>query len=301
MPRPNCGQHHPGETTSTTSIVVGTVGTVLSVAGSIAAVAKGVAAGSAGYPLLVAVAVAVAIIVTVIVFTVERCDQNPAGGVPSCTAGVIENIIPAFTGSTTDSVFPFTSQHDRVDVVVKQDYWDIIDANSDYVFCSTKDNSPIMPCFYYNPAVCNAGIGATVGATVGAVAGLLIAAAAVAAIGCATWILCLLALIVAIILVAAAAILGAISGGDIGKAATNQPSPSSTGTPLIPSQPLGVGDYVSTKGNLLKNGDLNNALSFIYVQTTTLHGHSLLSPSYSHTDPDANLQPDACQISPPIP
>jgi len=303
MARPNCGVNHPMNTAPVTVIVVGTVGTVFSVAGSIAAVKAGVAAAVAGtaasYGVAVAAVAAIAVVATVIYFAVVRCDRHPSGGVDSCIAGVIEGITPAFTGSTTDAVFPFTSQHDRVDVVVKQDYWDIIQQNSDYVYCSQADQSPIIPCFYYNPAVCNAGIGASVGSAVGAAAGLLIAAAAVAAISCATWILCIIGLLVAVIIAVAAAIIGAEAGGEIGKAATEQQPPMSSGNELIPAQPLAVGDYVSDKGSLLKIGDLNNALSMYFVENTTLHGHSLNSPSYSHSDPDQNLIPDACQVNPP--
>jgi hypothetical protein len=298
MPRPNCGIHIPGGTSSTVTIVVGTVGTVFSIAGAAASVLKGVAAGSTTFPLLAAAVAGIAVVVTVIYFAVERCNQNPSGE-SGCMAGVIETITPAFTGSTLDNGLPFASQHDRVDVVVKKDYWDLIDAQSDFVFCSQADQSPMVPCFYYNPAVCNAGIGGSIGAGVGVVAGLLIAAAVVAAIGCATWILCLLALIVAVLIVVAAAIIGAVSGGQIGRAATSQPGPTSTGSQLVPSQPLQVGDYVTEQGNLAKYGDLNNALAFYFVKNTTLHGHSFSSPSYSHTDPDQNLIPDACPVAMP--
>lgn len=300
MPRPNCGANLPSGSPAATTIVVGTVGTVFSVGSAIATIYKVVTSASTLYPVAAAAVAAAAVVATVIYFTVERCNQNPSGE-PGCMAGVIESLIPAFTASATDAVFAFLSEHDQVDVVVKKDYWDLIDAQSEYVFCSQNDQSPMIPCFYYNPAVCNAGIGASTGAAVGAVAGLLIAAAAVAAIGCATWILCILALIVAIIIAVAAAILGAVAGGQIGKAATSQPGPMSSGNELIPPQPLNAGDYVTEQGNLAKSGDLNNALVFYFVKHTTLHGHSLGHPSFSHIDPDQNLTPDACPVSsPPI-
>jgi len=295
MPRPNCGTHIPSGTSSTVTIVVGTVGTVFSLAGAAASVMEGVAAGSTTFPLLAAAVAGIAVFVTVIYFAVERCNQNPKGE-RGCMAGVIETITPAFTGTTLDNGLPFASQHDRVDVVVKKDYWDLIDAQSDFVFCSQADQSPMVPCFYYNPAVCNAGIGGSIGAGVGVVGGLLIAAAVVAAIGCATWILCLVALIVAVLIVVAAAIIGAMTGGQIGRAATSQPGPMSTGSE---PQALQVGDYVTEQGNLVNYGDLDNALVFYFVQTTTLHGHSFNSPSFSHTDPDQNLMPDACPVAMP--
>ena len=293
MPRPSCGINIPSGTSSTVTIVVGTVGTIFSIAGSAGAVWEGVAAGSTTFPLLVAAVAGIAVFATVVYFAVDRCNQSPKGE-KGCVAGVIETITPAFTGSTVDNGFPFASQHDRVDVVVKKDYWDLIDAQSDFVFCSQADQSPMVPCFYYNPAVCNAGIGGSIGAGVGVVGGLLIAAVVVAAIGCATWILCLVALIVAVLIVVAAAIIGAVTGGQIGRAATSQPGPTSSGSE---PQALQIGDYVTEQGSLVKYGDLDNALAFYFVQTTTLHGRSFNLPSYSHTDPDQNLVPDACPVT----
>jgi hypothetical protein len=297
--RPNCGKHLPGSTTSSGDLVfkvVGVAGTVISVGAGVATAIKGGLAAFASYPIIAAAVAAAVVVAVVIVFAVQRCNQNP-DGVSQCIAGVIEQITPAFTGSGWDNAFPFSSPHDRVDVVVKSAYWDLIDQISEFVFCSANDNSPMVPCFYYNPAVCNAGIGASVGSAVGAVAGLLIAAAVIAAIGCATWFLCILALIVAVIIAVVAAILGACAGGQIGRAATPQPGPSSSGNALIPAMPLSVGDYVTEKGNMVKDGDLGNALAFYFVTNTTLHGHSLNNPSFSFTDPDANLQPDACPVT----
>lgn len=293
MARPDCGINLPGASTSNgeiVSTVVGVTGSVLSVGGAVAGIIKGGLAAFATYPIIAAIVAAAVVVAVVIYFAVERC-RHPEGA-HGCMAGVIEALTPAFsdTGST---VFTFASPHDRADVVVKSAYWDFIDLRSEYVFCSTADNSPMIPCFYYTPAVCNAGIGASIGAGVGAVAGLLIAAAAIAAIGCATWILCILALIVAVIIAVVAVIICAVAGGQIGRAATPEPGPTSSGAS---PQPLSVGDYVTVKGTLLKSGDLDNALVFYFVTDTTLHGHSLNSPSFSHTDPDANLVPDACPV-----
>src|SRR5258705_6627885 len=77
MPRPSCGINIPGGTSSTVTIVVGTVGTVFSIAGAAASVMEGVAAGSTTFPLLAAAVAGVAVFVTVIYFAVERCNQNP--------------------------------------------------------------------------------------------------------------------------------------------------------------------------------------------------------------------------------
>jgi hypothetical protein len=298
MARPSCDVNLPGSGPSAGAIVGGTVSAVFTAASAAATIYKIVTAASAFYPMAAAVVAAIAVIATVIYFAVDRC--GTPSGFAGCMAGVIEDTVPAFNDAA-EQLFPFTSLHDRVDVVIKAAYWDALDAKSPYVYCSANDGSPMVPAFYYNKAVCNAGVGASVGATVGAVAGLLIAAAAVAAIGCATWILCLLALIVAVIIAVVAAILGAMAGGAIGRAATATQAPSSSGGGLIPAQPLVAGDYVSTSGNMAECGDLNSALSFMFVQHTTLHGKSLSSASFSHLDPDTNLQHDACDLGgPPI-
>lgn len=302
MARPSCGINIPGGNTSGDKVVTGTVSAVFTAAGvasSIWAIVKAGSAAAIWAPYAAAVVAGIIVVAIVIYFTVERC--NKPDGTHSCMAGVIQQLTPAFTGSAWDEVFSFASPHDRVDVVVKQIYWDFIEPRSDFVFCSTNDSSPMVPCFYYTPAVCNAGVGASVGAAVGAVAGILLAAVLIAAIGCATWILCIFAILIALILVVAAAILGAVAGGQIGQAASEHPGPSSTGNDLIPSQPLEVGDYVSVDGSMLKSGDLDNALVFYFVENTTLHGQSLNSAPFSHTDPDANLNPDACPVEvPPI-
>ncbi len=302
MARPACGISIPGGNASGTKVVTGVGSAVFTAAGVAASIWGIVKAGSAAAiwaPYAAAVVAGIIIVAIVIYFTVERC--NRPEGTKSCMAGVIQQLTPAFTGSAWDSVFAFASPHDRVDLVVKRVYWDFIEPRSDFVFCSDNDNSPMVPCFYYTPAVCNAGVGASVGAAVGAVAGILLAAAAIAAIGCATWILCIFAILIALILVVAAAILGAVSGGQIGKAASDHPGPSSSGNDLLPSQPLEVGDYITAAGNMVKSGDLDNALVFYFVEETSLHGQSVNSPPFSHADPDANLNPDACPVEvPPI-
>jgi hypothetical protein len=58
---------------------------------------------------------------------------------------------------------------------------------------------------------------------------------------------------------------------------------------------LTVGDYVTTNGGLIVSEDLDGAIAYWFVTHTSLHGHSKTAPSYSHTDPDTALNPDACQ------
>lgn len=295
MPRPDCGINIPGSSASNGDIVAGVVGvagSVISIGAGIAKIVTGTAAAAAPIPIIGAIVAAAVVVAVVIYFAVERC-RHPEGE-RGCMAGVIERITPAFSDAGS-SLFAFASPHDRVDLVVKQQYWDFIDVRSEYVFCSDADQSPMVPCFYYTPAVCNAGIGASVGAGVGAVAGVIVAAVAIAAIGCATIILCILALIVAVLIAAVAAIICAVAGGEIGRAATPQPGPSA-GDEGSGGAALTVGEYISAQGTLLKSGDLDNALVFYFVTHTTVHGNSTGSPSFSHTDPDANLVPDACPV-----
>jgi hypothetical protein len=56
-----------------------------------------------------------------------------------------------------------------------------------------------------------------------------------------------------------------------------------------------------TVGAVFRGGDMDGARVYWFVENTILHGRSSGSPPYSHTDPDANLNPDGCPPStPPI-
>ena len=116
-----------------------------------------------------------------------------------------------------------------------------------------------------------------------------------AAIGCSAsgpfYLLCLLVvLIIAAIVVAVAALIGALIGGLIGKAAAGSDDPITDGTGLT------IGDYVTTPGNLIIMGNLDNARAcwFVIEGGHTVHGRSTGSAPFSHLDPDANLTVDAC-------
>jgi hypothetical protein len=225
---------------------------------------------------------------TVFLFYDSRCLSNP-DTMKACSAGVIQTIVPAFS-SATDYLFPFTAMHDRIDVIVKCQYWPLVVANSQFVECNTDpDTSPMLRCYYKTSEVCAAGEGATIGAGIGVVGGILLGVLAGAAIGCATVILCIFALIVALIVAAAVVLVAALTGGLIGKAAagTNPPT-SSDGNVLM------VADYVSTCGGLLTSGDDDGSRVYWFVNTTIQHGSSSAPQPFDHTDPDANLIPDAC-------
>jgi hypothetical protein len=290
MARPECGVNIPDDTPSEAATVTGTVSALLAIAGAAAKIA-GITTVSGAFWGGVAVGAAITVIVGY--FAYQRC-KTDWGGEAGCMTGVIESITLAFSGN--DVFLSFMSQHDRVDVVVKSVYWDLIAAQSSYVFCSARDDSPIIPAFYYNSAVCWAGAGGVIGAAAGVAIGAYMAAAAIAAIGCASVILCIIALIVAALIVAAVTIVGAIMGSGIAA----QIADTSSGPALTndPSSLLRVGEYVTIQGNLMKNDDLNGALVFYFATKTSGYGFSMNQPSFSYTDPDQNI-PDSMDICQP--
>jgi hypothetical protein len=229
----------------------------------------------------------VLVLVIVFGFYFKRCLEDP-DGLDACSAGVVNGIVESFD-SPVNEVFPFTAMHDRVDVVVKSIYWNLVQENAQFVKCAgDPDASPVLQGFYYSDEVCAAALGATIGAAAGAVVGIIVAAA-IAAIGCATIILCILAILVAALIAAGAALAGAFIGGQIGKAIAGDSDPTATGGNTIQT-----GDYVTTKGNLITSGDFDGARVYWFVEETTLHGRSTGAPQFSFTDPDTNLIDDAC-------
>lgn len=242
---------------------------------------------------LAAIVAAVIVILVVADFWYQRCLASHQTQ-PACSAGVIQTVIPSFA-SASDEIFPFSAMHDRVDVVVKCDYWFRVNDFAAWIICNTDpDVSPMLRGYYKNEKVCAAGAGSTVGAVVGGVAGVflgVLAGAAIASLACGPWvILCLiLAVLVAAIIAAVCALVGAFAGGQIGKAAASDPGAVADGGSM-----LMVGDYVTTKGGLLTSGGDMGARVYWFVDNTTLHGRSTMSSPFSHTDPDAVLTTDAC-------
>lgn len=286
-PKPICGIQTVTQDSilKTLLAVVGTIGTV---GGAVGAIIKVVQAGAAD---LGAIAGALAVVITAAVYFHDRC--LPKKGPGACSAGVVNEIHNSFS-SATEWVFPFTSMHDRVEVVVKSSYWHLLTQNAGFVKCASDSrSSPILQNVVHSDEVCNAQRGALVGAGVGAVAGLFAGAAAAAAIGCATIILCLLALIVAAILAAVAALIGAFAGGMIGKATTSTAPGGSV-------RALPVGNYVTTRGILIAYGDLDGAV-VCWDASFMIHGGPSRrgegpggGPPYSYPDPDAHLLSDGC-------
>lgn len=245
---------------------------------------------------LAALAAFVTVMVIIGTFYYKNCHEEP-DGLDTCSSGVIEEVFPSFD-DWSEWVFPFSASHPRIDVVVRCIYWNLVGQGGATVVCNDDaERSPILSAFFHNAEVCAAGLGAVIGAAIAGVAGIIAAVAIGAAIGCSAtgpfYLLCLLVVIlIAVIVVVAAALIGALIGGMIGKAAADSDDP------LEGDSGLTIGDYVTTPGNLIIMGDLDNARTYWFVEPEhTLHGRSTGAAPFSHLDPDTNLTMDACPVS----
>jgi hypothetical protein len=247
------------------------------------------AAGAAG---------AVVGLVVVIASVVDRLSSRE--GLKACYAGVVTSITPSFN-DVASNIAPYTAQHDRVDVVVKPLYWDLVTQGLT-VFCDVDSlESPLIRSYYYSSEIVGAAVGSIVGGVAGAVAGILIGAAVAAAIGCATIILCIFALLIAALIALAAVLVLAFAGGQIGRAAAGDSDPSGS-SPSGGSSDIAVGNYVSVNGNMVLYPEDNNAIVAWWVESTTIHGQSVSgegsggSAPFPFTDPRDHLEPDACRV-----
>ena len=292
--KPICGtQGKPTDDTLTFILaVLGAIGTIIGIIKAVSSTTivtiLGISAPAGIW--LAAVGAALATEVLIFGFYYKRCLENP-DGLATCSAGVVNGIEESFN-SAADEIFPFTAMHDRVDVVVKSMYWFLVQNGAFFIKCAGDAlGSPMLQSFYETDEVCAAGLGATIGGGIGVIGGILLGVLAGAAIGCATIILCLLALLIAAIIAAVVVLVGAFIGGQIGKAVANNSRPLPSGPGAAPIQ---LGDYITTKGNLITSGDLDGARVYWFVTDTTLHGRSTGAPEFSFTDPDTNLTNDAC-------
>jgi hypothetical protein len=273
--------------------VIGTIAGIfdkISVPGGILKIG-GITIGGAGVAgALSALIAAVTIIVIVGVFALDRCVRGR--GLSECVAGVVHQIIESFN-SALDELFPFSAMHDRVDVVVRSRYWDVLESGEAFVHCTDElppRRSEIMRCYYYERRVCQAAQAGIIGAGIGGAAGIIAGAAAAAAIGCATVILCLLAIIVAAIIAAVAALVGALIAGQAAKAAGEDSTPSADGVPI------GVGDLVSVRGNMQRRDHDEGANVMWWVTSSDLHGRARdgLPQPFSYCEIDEELPTDSC-------
>lgn len=295
--KPTCGtQAVPTDSTLDTIIFVlglifgipGAIGGIVKVTGMTEVISFGISGATNLW--IAAAAAAILTLVIIIVFWHERCASRD-GLRGSCAAGVVNEIEEAFS-SAADTVFPFTAMHDRVDVVVKCDYWHLVETNAAFVKCTDHADpdlqSPILQSFFENAAVCAAGLGSTIGGAIGAVAGILAGVAVAAAIGCAgPWVI--FCLIIAAIIAVVVVLVFAFVGGNIGRAAAGG------GPPAADGRTIAVGHYVTNKGILVVHGDLDGAVVFWFVTEASFHGTSTEpGPPFVHTDPETNLVPDGC-------
>ena len=283
----------PSTSNGTVDTVVTVVTTIFSAVSTVYGLSEGIAkAVAASSPVIIyGAAITAAVVTLAIIATIwyKRCLESHDQFM-QCTAGVVNSVVPAFS-TTADAIFPFASDHDRVDVVVKSAYWPTLTNGATWVFCSNNAESPLMIEFYHNDAVCGAGVGAVTGGAIAGVVGVIAGIAAGIAIGgCVTVILCVFAILLAVIITVAAVIVGAIIGGNIGRATSSNSGPMSSGTPA----PISVGDYVTSNGNVIISGDFKQAAIYWFVTDTALHGQSTGTPEFATSDPDANLVNDGC-------
>ena len=148
------------------------------------------------------------------------------------------------SSQTRDELLPWQAMHDRIDVLVKSPFWQIVELGNAFVFCTAEDRprrSELLRCYFYEHRVCAAAIGVAAGAAVGAVVGIVAAALIV----CATLVLCLLGLVLAAIVAVAAVLGGTAVGGQMAKAAAENEDPSADTGEII-----SVGYLVTVRGPL---------------------------------------------------
>jgi hypothetical protein len=239
-------------------------------------------------------AAAITMIVIIGLYTLDRCVEGR--GLAECVAGVVNTVVDSFD-SALDEILPFTAMHDRVDVVVKSRYWDVVEDGQAFVYCTDQEpprRSEIMRCYFFDRRVCDAAHGSQIGGAVGAVGGVIAAAAIAAAIGCATIILCIIALIVAALVAAAAVLVGALAGGQIAKAASTNDAPTAAGGGTIQ-----VGQLVTVHGNMERREHDSAANVMWWAHQAMFHGVSMSPQPFSYCEIDDELTMDGCPLPAP--
>lgn len=225
-------------------------------------------------------------------------------GIAGCYAGIVTRIEEAFPDAG-QILFPFTAGHDRVDVVVKPDYWKVVERSpQQFVWCDTDSMaSPLIRTYFRTPETVGAAVGALWGAGAAAPVGIWAGLAAGVAIGCSTFWLCLLALVVALIVAAAITLAGASTGGNIGRLAAGSSSPTGTGpgSQNAAEGTILVGDCVTVNANLVIFPEDGNAWVAWWAQRVTRHGASNRGEGegggapFNHVAAQKDLEFDGCQ------
>lgn len=297
---PRCGD--PSSSPTPTTTVIDIITAISAIGGAIAGAVKffgeaqAIAAffgGAAGAGAVAGALGAIFVIIAVGIHAHDRCIQGDGNRV--CVAGVISHLENSFS-SVSDEILPFTAMHDRVDVVVKSRFWDIVEDSNAFVHCTDHEfpqRSEIQRCYYFEPRVCEAAQAGVVGAALGGAAGVAAGAAIAAAIGCLTIVLCIVALIVAALVAATAALIGAFIAGQVAKTAAGDTDPTSSG-----GQPVVVGDLVSVRGNRKLREHDENAGVLWWVSQTDLHGRISdgASRPFTYCDVDDELTSESCPL-----
>jgi hypothetical protein len=248
--------------------------------------------------LLSAFAGAAAILALVLYYALkpDGCIRSLPKGQPVCFSGIVQDT--ADTSSTAVSILaPFAIPPAGLfNVVVKSFYWNLVEQNAHWVYCSPA-GSAMLPCIVKSETACGGKIGSVAGAAVGAIAGIVLGYVAAAALGCAAsgpfYPLCLLAaLLIALIVAAAVTYGGAMVGGWIGE-----------GIGSVGEDPVGdtfqgieKGAIVTVKGNWVTNSDIgNNEIFFVTELSAT--GQVDAKAAYTTEDADATA-PDDCPLVP---
>ncbi len=306
---PNCQEANVEATPESLTEAVDTIVKVFGLAGLAIAVLKAIAAlkvtggvvsifgVSIGSGLFAGGAIGVAVaFVTLIVISNSAKDRcNPSKAESQCVAGVVNNIVPSFS-SGLDEWAPWQAMHDRVDLVVKSFYWQIVELGNAYVFCTDEPRprrSEILRCYFFEQRVCDAANGAVTGAAVAVVPAVL-AAAGIAALMCVTVVLCLLGLLIAAIVAAAIVLGGAAIGGQIAKSNSENADPTAdTG------QTLAIGHLITVNGPMEPRGYDEGANAIYWATGAQFHGMSMSPQPFSYCDINDEFE-DGCRREPVI-
>ena len=292
--------------TSIIATAASVFGTVLSIGNGISSLLKELTSGDA---VMLGGGIGGLIIIGLIIAEMlDTCHQNTDNLVDVCVAGIVNDVVPSFN-SALDELFPFTANHNRVDVVSKSKYWHIIQQSNAFVWCNADvnsstdpdvddDNSEIMRCYFFTASVCDAINGSLIGAVAGAAGGVVAdyylapLLAELVGYGCASIIGCLFALLIAAIIAAASAVVGALVGGQIGKAAGGSPSNTTVGNVGT----ITKGDLISCTGPISIRGDDNGANVFWWVTEFSLSDNIMNSvpQPWRWCDADSQFPMDGC-------
>jgi len=239
---------------------------------------------------IVGLVTAFALVGLIYLYKEDRCD--PGEGLAECVSGVIDSVLGSFS-SVWDHLFPFSSSHDRVTVVVKSAYWDVVEDGGAFVFCTPEApprRSELLRCYFFDRQVCAAATGALIGAIVATLPALFAAGAVAGAIAClSTLIACLLVMLLVILIVALIVLVGALIGGHIARANAGGSDPTATG-----GGTLGEGDLVTLRGNMRRRDDDNGANVLYWVSEAVPHGQSVSPLPFSYCEINDELPTDSC-------